>query len=268
MGNLYSVLGLSPGASGAAIKAAYYSLAKQCHPDRHAGETAQRRIRDINDAYQTLADPVARAAYDLILERQRSVAQTRFWKAVATAALTFALTLGSVPLLVLWQQNSRTPHQDAIEPASVGNKHVRQAERTDASTSQADLDHMDRETAPAADSRSSTALPPRDVREEPRSSAGQPPKASAEPGRAALLALGHDSQEMSRGLSAPQPSVAPLLLNPDFARPPSPRERNERLATWKQSLAKIREDSQSIGRPGSGVPARDYQALRKYVLGK
>ena len=71
MANLYSVFGLSPGASSDAIKAAYYRLAKQYHPDTRAGETAEERIREINQTYETLGDPVARAAYDVMLVRER-----------------------------------------------------------------------------------------------------------------------------------------------------------------------------------------------------
>jgi DnaJ-domain-containing protein 1 len=102
MVNLYSVFGLSPGASSDAIKAAYYRLAKRYHPDTHAGETAQERIREINQAYETLGDPVARAAYDVMLVRERSETRRRTWKAVATGASTFTLTLGLFPLLMSW----------------------------------------------------------------------------------------------------------------------------------------------------------------------
>jgi hypothetical protein len=116
MGNLYSVLGVPRDASSAAIKAAYYRLAKQYHPDTHAGEAAQQRIREVNEAYQVLSDSGARAAYDLLLDRQRAVAQTRLWRGVAAGAVAFALTFGSVPLLVLWQQ-SRTAHTEARAPA-------------------------------------------------------------------------------------------------------------------------------------------------------
>ena len=108
MANLYSVFGLSPGASSDAIKAAYYRLAKQYHPDTRAGETAEERIREINQAYETLGDPVARAAYDVMLMRERSETRRRSWKAVATGASTFTLTLGLFPLLMSWTQQVPT----------------------------------------------------------------------------------------------------------------------------------------------------------------
>ena len=110
MANLYSVFGLSPGASSDAIKAAYYRLAKQCHPDTHAGETSEERIREINQAYETLGDPIARANYDVMLVRQRFETRQRSWKAVVTGASTFVLTLGLFPLLMsLTQQVPTAP---------------------------------------------------------------------------------------------------------------------------------------------------------------
>ena len=108
MSNLYRVFGLSPGANSDVIKAAYYRLAKQYHPDTHSGEPAQERIREINQAYETLGDPVARAAYDVVLVRQRFEARRRTWKAVATGASTFTLTLGLFPLLMSWTQQVPT----------------------------------------------------------------------------------------------------------------------------------------------------------------
>ncbi len=117
MANLYSVFGLSPGASSDAIKAAYYRLAKQYHPDTHAGETAEERIREINQAYETLGDPVARAAYDVMLMRERFETRRRSWKAVATGASTFTLTLSLFPLLMSWTQQVPTSPSEITQLA-------------------------------------------------------------------------------------------------------------------------------------------------------
>lgn len=57
----YEVLGVDRSASSADIKAAYRSLAKVMHPD--AGGTAGR-FTMLRQAYETLRDPVRRAAYD------------------------------------------------------------------------------------------------------------------------------------------------------------------------------------------------------------
>lgn len=124
MPDLYNVLGLSRGASGAAIKAAYYRLAKQFHPDANAGVPAEQSIRDINHAYETLGNPLTRAVYDTALMRAASVARRRFWQSVATGVTTFALTLSSFPVLMSWTESSlqralmpRPGIEQAAEPA-------------------------------------------------------------------------------------------------------------------------------------------------------
>ena len=57
----YEMLGVDRGASTADIKAAYRSLAKVMHPD--AGGTTGT-FTMLRQAYETLRDPVRRAAYD------------------------------------------------------------------------------------------------------------------------------------------------------------------------------------------------------------
>ena len=220
MGNLYSVLGVSPDASSAAIKAAYYNLAKQYHPDTHAGDTAEQRIREINHAYQILSDLVTRAAYDLMLERQRAVAQMRFWRGVAASAVAFALTVGSVPLLVLWQQ-SRTVHQEIAQTPGSGVTHA-VSTHTSATKSH--------DAAPA-------------------------------------LALGSNFQDEGTPSAPPQP-VTPVLLNLGSARASVRRNTIAWLAKWKRDVARTREDSTSVTRTAAGASARDYHALRAYVLSK
>lgn len=57
----YELLGLTPSASTAEIKSAYRSLARALHPD--TGGTAGT-FRLLQEAYETLSDPVLRADYD------------------------------------------------------------------------------------------------------------------------------------------------------------------------------------------------------------
>jgi molecular chaperone DnaJ len=57
----YAVLGVSPGATAAEIKAAYRRLVKRHHPD--AGGDAQR-ILDLNAAWEVLGDRERRRRYD------------------------------------------------------------------------------------------------------------------------------------------------------------------------------------------------------------
>jgi molecular chaperone DnaJ len=61
----YDVLGVSKGASDRELKAAFRRLAKACHPDSCNGDaTAERRFKELNEAYEALKDPQRRAAYD------------------------------------------------------------------------------------------------------------------------------------------------------------------------------------------------------------
>lgn len=50
----FTVLGLPAGAAEREVSAAYRDLAKRWHPDRGGGEEAERRMADINAAYDVL----------------------------------------------------------------------------------------------------------------------------------------------------------------------------------------------------------------------
>jgi len=62
----YDILGVSKNASAEEIKKAYRKQALEWHPDRHREdkEAAEKRFKEINEAYQILADSQKRSAYD------------------------------------------------------------------------------------------------------------------------------------------------------------------------------------------------------------
>jgi hypothetical protein len=127
--DFYSVLGLSRHANHEEIKAAYWNLAKQSHPDVNAGdEHAEQRTKAINRAYETLGDPDARAAYDLELQCQRARARRSFWTSAATGVATCILTVGSFTVMVMWKQHEGirpSPSSEvALTTGSAKNEHL------------------------------------------------------------------------------------------------------------------------------------------------
>ncbi|WP_018234073.1 molecular chaperone DnaJ [Thioalkalivibrio thiocyanodenitrificans] len=61
----YEILGVAKNASEADLKKAFRRLAMKYHPDRNPGDKeAEERFKEAKDAYEILADPQRRAAYD------------------------------------------------------------------------------------------------------------------------------------------------------------------------------------------------------------
>ena len=107
MRDFYSVLNLSRSASSKDIKAAYWALAKQFHPDVNVGDQeAEGWTKEINRAYEILGDADTRAAYDLELARQRAKARKSFLSGAAAGAATLILTVGSISIALVWKQHA------------------------------------------------------------------------------------------------------------------------------------------------------------------
>jgi molecular chaperone DnaJ len=61
----YDVLGVSRTADDAEIKRAFRRLAQQHHPDVDKNDGAERRFKELNEAYRVLSDRQRRSAYDM-----------------------------------------------------------------------------------------------------------------------------------------------------------------------------------------------------------
>ena len=63
--DLYNVLGVSATAEQKEIKDSFYKLSKEHHPDVNKEEGAQKKFREILEAYQILGSPDKRKEYDI-----------------------------------------------------------------------------------------------------------------------------------------------------------------------------------------------------------
>ena len=116
MRNLYQVLGTTAQADDSQLKSAYRNLAKTYHPDINAGNRrAEVRFKELNQAYEVLRDPGARAAYDAFLADKQTGARRR----IGNAALTVSASVLSAAVclsLMVWLQDERPYLRAKQEP--------------------------------------------------------------------------------------------------------------------------------------------------------
>lgn len=74
--DFYSVLGVPQNASAADIKKTYRKLARTHHPDANPGDSgAEKRFKEVGEAYAVLSDPEQRQQYDTIRAMSRGGAR-------------------------------------------------------------------------------------------------------------------------------------------------------------------------------------------------
>jgi len=132
MRNFYDVLGVDPGADDEQIKDAFHTLAKVFHPDLNkADANAERRFRELREAYSMLWDPRTRAAYDLGLVHQRKSARRRVGTAAMMGFTTSMLSTIVISLVMVWLltdgrqasvigENAYAQPQDAVSAPQEG----------------------------------------------------------------------------------------------------------------------------------------------------
>jgi molecular chaperone DnaJ len=93
--DFYATLGVANDADAAAIKKAYRKLARTFHPDANPGDAAaERRFKEVGEAYSVLSDPEQRQQYDAIRTMSRGGA--RFAPGGAGSAGGFEDLLGGL----------------------------------------------------------------------------------------------------------------------------------------------------------------------------
>ncbi|WP_031160860.1 J domain-containing protein [Streptomyces durhamensis] len=95
--DLYAVLGVQPSATAEAIISAFRARVRELRPDTRVDADTAARFGEVRSAYETLRDPILRAAYDQRLEHTLPAPDRGAVPTVpARSAWRYAVVLGDV----------------------------------------------------------------------------------------------------------------------------------------------------------------------------
>ena len=80
MKDYYGILEVNEKASPEIIEKAYKTLVKKYHPDLYSTlekKEAEKKLKDINEAYNILSDSFLRSQYDLELQKEKNYVQNK-----------------------------------------------------------------------------------------------------------------------------------------------------------------------------------------------
>ncbi|GGQ05808.1 hypothetical protein GCM10010266_31510 [Streptomyces griseomycini] len=97
--DLYAVLGVQSSATSEVITSAFRARVRELRPDTRVDAATAARFGEVRAAYETLRDPVLRAAYDQRCERTPGSASDRgpALAAPARPVGAYVVVLGEVP---------------------------------------------------------------------------------------------------------------------------------------------------------------------------
>jgi curved DNA-binding protein CbpA len=210
--DLYAILGVSPSAEPAVIRAAYLALMRKYHPDRNPSAAAAERSRAVIAAFKVLGDFERRSQYDWDRRRAREAeaALTDRPRRKAGAGAIAAVTIGLAAVGIWTLRPSSPPAPDVATSATV--RPAQEARQAQAS--------------PPVERRHAQVAAPEGEKSEPRRSAAfvasapepvrvasiepKPPASKAERSRPALRPL-PERQEAPRVAVAQVKRPAPKL---------------------------------------------------------
>ncbi|MEU6772439.1 J domain-containing protein [Streptomyces sp. NPDC046759] len=95
--DLYAVLGVQPSVTAEAITSAFRARVRELRPDTRVDADTAARFGEVRSAYETLRDPILRAAYDQRLERTLPASDRRAVPTVpARSVWRYAVVLADV----------------------------------------------------------------------------------------------------------------------------------------------------------------------------